>query len=158
MPVAAAGIHLNFSMKKLLLALLIGAMAASGLHAQNNAKGDDDTTELGKSMDDLSAAFKKLRRQVKVPAQNASSLALLKDMRAAAEKSIKLTPAMAADQPADKRDAFVAAYQKKMREFIATLEPLQAALESNKNEEAAELITKLGGLQKQGHKQFKKPD
>ena len=137
---------------------MICAVAAPGLHAQNNAKDDHETTELGKSMDDLSAAFKKLRRQIKDPANNASSLALIKAIRAAAEKSIKQTPALAADQPADKRDAFVAAYQKKMREFITTLEPLEAALKANKNDDAAELVTKLGGMQKQGHKEFKKPD
>ncbi len=145
-------------MKNLFLALLICAVVAPGLRAQPAHKDDKPTTELGKTMEDLSSAYKKLRRQVKDPANNASSLALVQQIREDAEKAVKLTPALADDQPADKREAFVAAYHKKMREFIAAIEPLEAALKANKNADAAEFVAKLGGIQKQGHKQFKKPD
>ncbi|HRP06322.1 MAG TPA: hypothetical protein PLV87_15520, partial [Opitutaceae bacterium] len=72
-------------MKKLLIALMICAVAVPGIRAQNASEKDDKpTTELGKSMDDLSAAYKKLRRQVKDASHNESSLALLKSIRTAA--------------------------------------------------------------------------
>lgn len=146
-------------MKKLLLALMICAAIAPGVRAQNaSAKDDEPTTELGKTMEDLSHAYKKLRRQVKDPSHNENSLELVKSIRTAAEHALTLAPALADDQPADKREAFVAAYHKKMREFIANIEPLEAALKGNKNADAAALVAKLGDLQKKGHKEFKKPD
>lgn len=146
-------------MKKLLIALMICAAAVPGIRAQNASEKDDKpTTELGKSMDDLSAAYKKLRRQVKDASHNESSLALLKSIRTAAEHAVTLTPALADDQPASKREAFVAAFHKKMHEFIANLEPLEAALKANNNTEAASIVAKLGDMQKKGHKEFKKPD
>jgi hypothetical protein len=45
-----------------------------------------------------------------------------------------------------------------MKELLATLEKLEAALRAGKNDEAARLVAELGVMQKVGHKAFKRPD
>jgi len=145
-------------MKKVIFALIACAFVSPLSHAQTAVAAEKKETELETAMDKMSGAFKKLRRQVKEPANNASSIALLADLRAGAKESIKLVPALAADQPADKRVAFIEGYKKKINELIAQMEPLEVALKANKNEEAAAIVAKLGSLQKEGHKEYKKPE
>lgn len=117
-----------------------------------------DETELEQAMDKMNQAFRKLRRQIGDATKNAESLQLVATLKASAEKSVNLIPKMAADQPADKRDAFVAGYKKKMKEFVAALAPLEEALKAGKNDAAKDLVAKLGAMQKEGHTDYKKKD
>ena len=123
---------------------------------QEKPKHED--TELEKSMQTLGKAWKKLRKQADKPDKNASSLELLVTIQAAAKKNLTLTPDLARDQPADKRDAFIAGYQKGMKEMIAAFDQLEAALKANDNKAAVDLVAKIGGMQKEGHKAYKRPE
>lgn len=149
-------------MKKVIFSLIACALVSPFSFAQGSndkgAKQEHKETQLESSMDKLSGAFKKLRRQVADPAKNEDSLALLTTIRAAAEESTKYEPAMTADLPADKRAAFVASYKKSMQELLVQVDALEAALKAKDNAKADELVKKLGSMQKQGHKEFKKPE
>jgi vacuolar-type H+-ATPase subunit E/Vma4 len=149
-------------MKKLLLCLVI-AVSPALLFAQDAAKPkaekhSHEETPLGETMDKLNGAWRKLRRQAADAAQNPASLELLATVKAAAEKSLTFTPDLAKDIPADKRDKFIAAYQAKMKETIAAFNKLEAFLKAGDNAAAVDLIAKIATMQKEGHKEFKRPE
>jgi hypothetical protein len=144
--------RLLFSLLALILALSPAVTRAEG----DKPKHDD--TELGKSMDTLSKAWRKLRRQAADPAQNADSLALLVTIQAAANENLKYTPDLARDIPAEKRDKFVAGYRAKMQEMIKAFAEVETAFKAGDNKKAVDLITQIAALQKEGHKEYKRPD
>jgi len=141
----------------LLLATLAFAAFSLPVHAQPSPApaAAHEETELDHKMEDMNGAFRKLRRQISDPSANASSLELVAKLRKASEESAALIPAKAANLPEADRAGFVAAYETKMKEFIAEVDALKAALEAGKNEEAAALLTKLNNLQKSGHREFR---
>lgn len=147
-------------MKKLLpyviTALLCCATANMGRAQEQKHKEPD--TELGKTMEKMNGAWRKLRKQVADPASNAASLELVATIKAAADKSLTLTPEKAADIPAADREKFVADYQKHMKDFTAQVAKLGDALKANDNAAAQAIMKDMGGMQKEGHKDFKKPD
>lgn len=121
-------------------------------------KPKHEETELEKSMDVMGKAWRKLRKQAADPAQNASSLELMVTIKAAARKNLEFTPDLARDIPADKRDKFIAGYQEKMKQTIAAFDQLEAAFKAGDNKAAGEIITKIGTMQKEGHKEYKRPE
>jgi soluble cytochrome b562 len=114
-------------------------------------------TELEGKMDRLNGAFRKLRRQVSDATKNEESLALVAEIRRAADESLALAPAKAADLPEADRAKFIADYRERMKVFIENVGKLEAALKSGNNEEAAKMVAVLGAAQREGHKQFRKP-
>jgi len=141
----------------LALAFVTGLTAGPVLHAQET-KQKAEETELGKSMEKISGAWRKLRRQVADPASNAASLELVATIQAAAEKALTLTPARIEDVPAADRGKFADHYRQGMKEFHAQVVKLAAALQAGDNTAAQELVRKIGDLQKAGHREFKRPD
>jgi len=146
---------------------LILALTPALIRAQTDAPKQDKPaqekpkhpqTELEKSMDVMGKAWRKLRKQAADPAQNASSLELMVTIKAAAQNNLKYTPDLARDIPADKRDAFIAGYQEKMKQTIAAFDQLDAAFKAGDNKAAGELIAKIGIMQKEGHKEYKRPE
>ena len=142
-------------MQKLLLLCALLATPAL-IHAQPapEAAGHEET-ELDGKMDAMNGAFRKLRRQIADPAANASSLELVAKLRAGAEESVKLVPARAASVPEADRAKFTEAYAAKMQAFVDEVTKLEVALQAGKNEEAATILTKLGAMQKEGHREFR---
>lgn len=119
------------------------------------AANGEEETELDHKMEDMNGAFRKLRRQISDASANASSLELVAKLRKASEESTALIPAKAAKVPEADREKFVADYQAKMKDFLAEVDKLKAALEAGKNDEAAAILAKLGNLQKSGHREFR---
>lgn len=117
-----------------------------------------EATELEDRMDEMRSAFGKLRKQVADPAQNEASLALVAKLRAASVASAKLPPARAADIPEADRAKYVEAYEAKMKEFIAEVDKLEAALKAGDNTAAAAVVAKLGAMQKEGHKEYRRSE
>jgi len=147
-------------MKKIVLPLLVCLSLVIGpvIARAESAKPKQEETELGKSMDKMGKAWRKLRKQAADPAQNADSLALLATIQAAAKENLKYTPDLARDIPADKREKFIAGYQEKMKEAIAGFDRVEAALKAGDNPAVVELLAKISALQKEGHKEYKRPD
>ncbi len=149
-------------MKKFVLLPLLSlclALSPALLRAEDaKPKIEKEETELTKSMDTLNKSWRKLRKQAADPLQNASSLELLVEIKAAAKDNLKYTPDLARDIPADQRDKFIAGYQKKMTAVGAALERVEAAFQAGDNPAAVELIAKISALQKEGHKEYKRPE
>lgn len=137
----------------LLLSLICAAVTVPAIQA-----ADAPETELGDKMDKMGGAFRKLKRQLADATKNEDSLKLVATMRESAKAALTLEPAMKADIPKADQAKFVADYQAKMKSFNAELVKLEDALKAGKNEDAAKIVEGLGTMQKEGHKQFKKPD
>ncbi len=144
------------------LLLVVLLTACAGLRAESPAPtataptaDHGQETELDDKMSAMNGAFKKLRRQIADPAANASSLELVARLRAAAEASIPLVPEKTKLLPEADREKFVAAYEAKMKDFVAEVQKLEAALQAGKNDEAAAVLARLGTLQKEGHREFR---
>ena len=143
----------------LVLALVICLPAAPVLRAQEPAhKKKADETELGNTMEKMNGAWRKLRKQAGDAASNAASLELVATIRACAEKALTFRPARVEDVPAADREKFVADFQKQIRELIAQVGKLEEAFQAGDNTAALAVIQKMGALQKEGHKEFKRPD
>ncbi len=140
------------------LALLLAFPAASLLPAQEKREHKEPDTELGKTMEKMNGAWRKLRKQVADPAGNAGSLELVATISACAEKALTFRPARVEDVPAADREKFIADYQAQMKDFGAQVMKLGAALKANDNAAAAAIVQKMGAMQKEGHKEFKRPD
>ena len=140
------------------LALLLAFPIAPILPAQEKGGHKEPETELGKSMEKINRAWRKLRKQAADSASNTSSLELVATINAGLEKALTLKPAKADDVPAAEREKFITAYQAGLREFIAQLAMLDATFKANDNTGAEALILKLGAMQKEDHKAFKRPD
>jgi soluble cytochrome b562 len=115
-------------------------------------------TELGKTMEKLNGAWRKLRKQVNDPASNANSIEQVAIVKESALKAETLQPDKAKDLPEADRPKFIQAYQEKMKEFAGKLDKLTAAFKANDNTSAAALLKELGQMQREGHKEYKRPD
>ncbi len=130
----------------------------SGSAAPGVAPADDDKkTDLEMRMDRMGKAFRKLRKQVADPTQNASSLELVATMQAAATEALDYTPAKAADLPADQQAKFVDDYKAGIKGMQDEFTKLSAALTAGKNDDAAKIVAEIADLEKKDHKEFRKP-
>lgn len=143
----------------LALALLISLSGTPAVQAQEQGgKPKAAETELGQTMEKLNGAWRKLRRQAADPASNAASLELVAVIKAGGEKALTLQPARVEDVPAADREKFVQDYRKGLQGFLASVGKLEVALKAGDNPAATELIQQIGALQKEAHKEFKRPD
>ena len=120
--------------------------------------GEEKKTELETRMDRIGKAFRKLRKQVADPAQDASSLGLLAEMQAAAREAIEFTPAKAEDIPADQRAKFVEDFRAGIRDLQDRFAKLHDALAAGRNDEAAKLVDGILDFEKKEHKEFRRPE
>lgn len=113
---------------------------------------------LEEQMETMGGSMRRLGRVVADPAKSAEALELLGKFRAAAVSARTHTPALAAEKPEAERAAFVAAYQKGIDQLVAKLDEIDAALKAGDAANAKKLFDELRGLQRSGHKEFKKPE
>jgi soluble cytochrome b562 len=152
--------------KKLLLAVMLSLPFVLVVRAEEPKqesgkapkKEHKAETELEGKMDEMGGAFRKLRGQIKDASKNAESIVLVQKMRAIATEAATLKPAKAEDLPEADRAKFIADYQKSMKAFAGTLAKLEAALQAGDNAAAAKLVEEIRSAQKEGHKEFKRPD
>ena len=119
---------------------------------------EEPDTELGKVMEKINHAFRKLRKQAADPASNASSIELVATINEQSEKALTLQPDTTKDQPEADRAKYVEGYQEKMKEFREKLTKLNDAFKANDNTTAVALVKELGGIEHSGHKKYKRPD
>src|ERR1022692_3280402 len=106
----------------------------------------------------MGKAFRKLKKQVGDPAQNATSLELLSAMEAAAKEAIELTPAKAEDIPEDQRAKFEADFQSGIKNLQDMFAKLRDALTAGRNDDAAKLVDDIGAFEKKEHKEYRRPE
>lgn len=143
---------MHFRYKKLgTLCVLALALCSTSLRAQD----DEPKTPLGKKMSAINTAFKAVGRQVEDPSKNASTLEQLTIIETNAKAALTLEPEKKKEIPAAEQAKFVAAYQAEMKEFLATVTKLRAAIKAGKNPDAVALVDSLKGQQKDAHKDFR---
>src|SRR5271166_2998392 len=108
------------------------------------AHDDEKKTELEMRMDRIGKAFRKLKKQVADPAQNASSLELLAKMQAAAKEAVDFTPKKAEDIPADQRAKFEDDFKSGISNLQDLFTKLQDALSAGKNDDAVKIVADIG--------------
>jgi soluble cytochrome b562 len=114
-------------------------------------------TDLELRMDRVSKAFRKLRKQVADPTQNASSLSLVAEMQAATNEAADLTPEKADDVPPDQRAKFMEDYKAGIKGMLDEFSKLADALTAGRNDDAVKLVSDIVALEKQDHKDFRRP-
>ncbi len=134
------------------------ATQAAPAAAPATAPTEEKKTELEMRMDRIGKAFRKLRKQVADPTQNASSLELLSTMEDAAREAIGFTPAKAEDIPADQRAKFVEDFKAGIRAMQDEFAKLRAALTAGKNDDATAIVAEMLDLEKKDHKEFRRPE
>jgi len=119
--------------------------------------GDEKKTELETRMERVGKAFRKLKKQVADPAQNASSLQLLATMQDALKEAVGLTPEKASDLPADQRAKFVDDYKAGIKGMQDEFSRLADALAAGRNGDAVKIVNEIAELEKKDHKEFRRP-
>jgi len=115
-------------------------------------------TELELRMGRIGKAYRKLRKQVSDPSQNAASLELIATIQAAAQEAVQFTPAKAEDLPEDQRAKFTADFKAGINKLQDLFAKLKDAISADKNDEAVKIVADISALEKEDHKQFKRPD
>ena len=133
--------------------ILLCSLAAALL--VGTSYGAEDTP-LQMKMQKMNSAFRKLRTQVTDASKNDDSVAQAEIIKENATDALKLTPMKAEDTPEADRAKFMADYQAEMKQLIAAVDKLEVALKAGNNEEAQKIFAEIGGIQKDGHKEFKK--
>ena len=122
------------------------------------AHGKKEHTPLEKQMSRIRKSMRALHSQIGDPAKNPSSIDLVATIHDAATTSLDLTPAKASDFTGVERDTFIAHYRSAMKDFIASVDSLTAALKANDNAAAEKIYKELPSEEKKDHKAFRRPE
>lgn len=156
-------------MKIRLLLCTLALAIVPGLLAQAPGPmggGDrEPQTELGGKMEKIGGAFRKLRRPdpttkvapIADPAKNEESLKQVAIIKENALAAAKLEPALKAKKPADEQEKFVADFRDQMKNFLADVDKLEAALKAGDNATAVKIAEAMNKDQQDGHKAFRPP-
>ena len=119
------------------------------------AQQDEPKTPLGKKMSAMNTAFKAVGRQIEDPSKNANTLEQIAIIEASAKASLTFEPEKKEKVPAGEQAKFVSAYQVEMKQFIASVEKLKAAVKAGNNAEATKIVDEMKAAQREGHKEFR---
>jgi soluble cytochrome b562 len=134
------------------------AAAAAPTVAPAPAHADsDEKTDLEVRMDHMGRAYRKLKKQIGDPTQNASSLQLVATMQDAAKEALQFTPEKTADLPADQQAKFVEDFKAGIQGMQDEFTKLSDALTAGKNDDAIKIVAEIDALEKKDHKEFRKP-
>jgi soluble cytochrome b562 len=122
-----------------------------------SARGFDEGGEespLHQEMERIENGLKRIRRDAKDAAKNATTLETVLEMQDAAGKSKLMIPPITEKQPEAERAAFARDYRKQMIEVEKTLLDLELALLDGDQEKAQALIKKVSDAEDSGHEKF----
>ncbi len=146
-------------MKKRSLLLTLSLLLAYVPYLEANSHEDEhEHTALEDQMSAMNKAWRSIRRQIKDPAKNASTIALVAKVKKAARESVKLDPILAGEKSGDAKKKFLAGYQKSMKKTVGLIEELEAALKAGNNTAAQEIVGKINDARKHGHDKYKPED
>lgn len=127
-------------------------------HDHHETSHHEEHTALEDQMSAMNKAWRSIRRQIKDPAKNKSTLALVAKVKAGAQKAVDLTPMLAEEKNGSDKKKFMANYKKAMKRTIGLIGELEAALQADDNAKAGEIVGKLNDARKKGHQHFKPED
>jgi hypothetical protein len=134
-----------------------GGSAAPSVVPAAPPADDEKKTDLEVRMDHMGRAFRKLKKQVTDPTQNAASLQLVATMQDAAKEALQFTPEKTADLPADQQAKFVEDFKAGIQGMQDEFTKLSDALTAGKNDDAVKIVAEIDALEKKDHKEFRKP-
>lgn len=144
--------------RPLILTLAAIFLALPLIEADSHGGGDHDHTPLEDEMSAMNKAWRSIRRQIKDPAKNESTIALVQKVKKAAEKSVEMTPILAKDLKGDEKKKFMSGYMKTMKRTVGMIGDLEAALKAGDNDKANEIVGKINDARKHGHENYKPED
>jgi pheromone shutdown protein TraB len=139
---------------RLLSAITICALLA--LPAARAQDQKDDQTELGAKMEKASGAWRAAKKQASDSSKNEDTLKKLEVVKDNLTAALKFEPEKTADLPADERAKFVADFRDRLKDEIARVDKVIAAVKAGDNDGVAALIAEVDKGQKEGHNDFKK--
>jgi len=134
------------------------AAAAATATPPAGGPGDEKKTDIDLRMDKMGKSFRKLRKQVSDPTQNASSIQLLGTMIAAAKEAEAFKPEKTEDVPADQQAKFLSDYVAGLKGMEDALQKVSDALTAGDNAGATKMVADIADLEKKDHKQFRRPE
>ena len=123
--------------------------------ATTRPAGREGAQTLEHEMGAIGRAFKALQKQVKDPAQNASSLQLVQQFQVHAATAKGMLPDKIAKAPESDRPKLIADYRKMMNSLLRDSLDLEDQLMDNQNDKAAKTLDGMNELQTEGHKEFR---
>lgn len=118
------------------------------------AEGHVQKTELGRQMEEIDEAMKKLRRLLRKSEGAADSLEQISRMEKAAVAAKGMVPSKAASLPEADRPKFVAAYRKGMAAFVVEVCHMESAVIDGDAAKAQEIFKNLKTIEDEGHDHF----
>lgn len=148
-------------MKKSTLLFLVFTLIFSSQYAfaTDHKDGEHHHTPLEEEMDKIGDAWKRVRRAIRNPENFPSAAEQVAVMLKHAKKSVDMEPSLLAEQEGDAaKKKFLEGYRKGMKQTVALLEELHAALESGDAEAVKATVGKINDARKKGHKEYKPED
>jgi len=145
---------------RMVLSVSLLLLASWGVGTTSAQTPPPEKTPLEVSMHRISAAFKELSADLKQPADTSKDdyLKQAQIIRDEAVKAHDLAPKMAATLPADQQPAFIAAYQKDMDKFTASVDALIQQIQAGSWESAQATLADLKQQEKDGHHAYRLPE
>lgn len=140
----------------LTLAMLVSYLPI--MEANSHEDGEHEHTPLEDQMSAMNKAWRSIRRQIKDPSKNESTLELVAKVKKAAQKSVGLTPILAKEKSGAAKEKFMAGYQKGMKRTVGLIGELEAALKKGDNAGAEAIVGKINDARKHGHDNYKPAD
>lgn len=144
--------------RSLIVTLALAVASLPSIQANSHEGGDHDHTALEDQMSDMNKAWRSVRRQIKDPSKNDSTLEYVAKVKKAAQKSVDMTPILAKEMSGAEKKNFMAGYQKAMKNTVALIGDLEAALKAGDNSKAEEIVGKINDARKHGHEKYKPED
>jgi hypothetical protein len=133
---------------------ILAGLALLSLAPATLLQDGDELTPLAQEMEVVESALGRLRRNLRDPAKNEDSLAILVDAQTAALTCKSQVPSMAASVPAAERAALVAAYRKEMASLLKHLLDVEVALLDGDNEAAKAALQLARDMEEPAHERF----
>lgn len=121
---------------RLLIVVFLAAVAVVAFALRPEG---DKPSELADVMAKMGQLWRKARAQVADPARNADTIERFTALKQGMLVALSLEPEAKMTLPRAERPKFMAAYQAKLKEQMATIDEIVALLQAGKNAEAAAL-------------------
>ncbi|MCH2615408.1 MAG: cytochrome b562 [Opitutales bacterium] len=144
--------------RSLIVTLALAIASLPSIQAASHEGGDHDHTALEDQMSAMNKAWRSIRRQIKDPAKNDSTLEFVAKVKKAAQKSVDMTPILAKEMSGAEKKKFMAGYQKAMKNTVGLIGDLEAALKAGDNVKAEEIVGKINDARKHGDDKYKPED
>jgi len=109
-------------------------------------------------MSKMGKAWRQIRKAARDGQLSAATADLVKTVRTNAEHAATLTPMLESEQPAAAQAKFHAGFVSGIKDLVANLSKLEAALKAGDTAQATKLIDEVGDQMKSGHHDYRKPE